>query len=245
MNDPEFYVGYQPNAPPGLARRTRRAVTLLAMLGIALAALLAAAQGRFEPSLFEFQQVREYEGLFSSWPYPVLSVNEADYLLVGEGKHGVDAGLLPRDADGRWVRLRGTLAQNGSARILELLPGSFQAVPAPTAQARRGIVVRGGMVKLAGEIVDTKCHFGVMNPGKGKVHRDCAARCLSGGIPPGLLVRDASGAARVFILSAPAGGLNKQLLDYVAEPVTVTGEAIRSGSLWILEIGSANAIQRE
>jgi hypothetical protein len=27
---------------------------------------------------------------------------------------------------------------------------------------------------LTGEIVDSKCYLGVMNPGQGKVHRDCA-----------------------------------------------------------------------
>ena len=37
---------------------------------------------------------------------------------------------------------------------------------------------------LIGEIVDSKRYLGVMNPGNGKVHRDCAVRCLSGGIPP-------------------------------------------------------------
>lgn len=243
MNDgPEFYVGYQESAPPGLARAMRSAAAALLLLAVALAAVLALAQGAFEPSRFEFQQYREYQGLFSAWPYPTLSTNGVEYLLVGEGKFG--AARLPRDADGRMVRLQGAKVENGVNRMLELLPDSFRALAMPAPQRA---TQRHGPVTLAGEIVDTKCHFGVMNPGKGKVHRDCAVRCISGGVPPGLLVRDASGAARVFILAAKGGAANslgKQLLDYVAEPVVVTGELIRAGSLWVLEI-DPSAVKRE
>ena len=54
------------------------------------------------------------------------------------------------------------------------------------ATERRTVAER---VMLRGEIVDSKCYLGVMNPGEGTVHRDCAARCLSGGLPPMLVVR--------------------------------------------------------
>jgi hypothetical protein len=34
-----------------------------------------------------------------------------------------------------------------------------------------------GEFDLVGEIVDSKCYLGNMNPGNGKVRRDCAVRC--------------------------------------------------------------------
>ena len=39
-----------------------------------------------------------------------------------------------------------------------------------------------GAVTLTGEIVDSKCFLGVMNPGNLKPHKACAIRCISGGI---------------------------------------------------------------
>jgi hypothetical protein len=62
-----------------------------------------------------------------------------------------------------------------------------------------------GPVDLTGEIVDTKCYLGVMRPAVGKVHRACAARCLSGGVPPGLLVRDATGETVAYMLVGQDG----------------------------------------
>ena len=82
---------------------------------------------------------------------------------------------------------------------------------------------------LAGEIVDSKCYLGVMNPGNGKVHRDCAARCLSGGIPPAFVVKDASGVSKTLVLSN-AGRLH----EFVAEPVEISGRLLRSNGMFEL-----------
>jgi hypothetical protein len=88
---------------------------------------------------------------------------------------------------------------------------------------------------LAGEIVDSKCFFGVMNPGELKPHRACAVRCISGGIPPVLCVRDAAGRACYFWLVGPEGEpIGRALLDFVAEPVLVEGEVRRRGEELVL-----------
>jgi hypothetical protein len=63
-----------------------------------------------------------------------------------------------------------------------------------------------------------------MNPGAGKVHRDCAVRCISGGIPPAFLVRDSSGNIVTLLLAH----WKRELLDHIAEPVTVRGDLVRS-----------------
>ena len=115
-------------------------------------------------------------------PYPALITATDRYLLVASGKHGITNQLPGR------VRLTGSLIERPGNQMIEVFSTSTDAGPVANTEE---IVL--GSVSLTGEIVDTKCHFGVMNPGSGKVHRDCAVRCISGGIPPGLLVRDRDG----------------------------------------------------
>jgi len=75
-----------------------------------------------------------------------------------------------------------------------------------------------------------------MNPGQLTTHRACAIRCISGGIPPVLLVRQTNGAPLYFLLVSSGGRpVNKQVLDLVAEPVEITGDVQRQGELLILQ----------
>ena len=86
-----------------------------------------------------------------------------------------------------------------------------------------------------------KCFFGAMNPGQSAPHRACAIRCISGGIPPVLLVRLPNGTATYFLLvSANGKPVNRQVLDFVAEPVQITGEVERQGGLLILRADPAD-----
>ena len=74
-----------------------------------------------------------------------------------------------------------------------------------------------------------------MNPGQFTPHRACAVRCISGGIPPILVVRSKEGLPLYFLLVSSDGHpLNKQILDMVAEPVEITGEVERQGELLVL-----------
>ena len=104
----------------------------------------------------------------------------------------------------------------------------------------RGQLVPAARISLGrrtfiGEIVDSKCFLGVMNPGQLKPHRACAVRCISGGVPPVLLVRQTDGTARYLLLVAPDGQpVNQRVLDLVAEPVEITGEVERQGELLVL-----------
>ena len=95
---------------------------------------------------------------------------------------------------------------------------------------------------LVGEIVDSKCFLGVMNPGEGKVHRDCAARCLSGGIPPAMLTSDLDGARRLVLLVGENGqSLPKtDYLQRVGQPVSVHGQIIESAGLFYIRTNAAS-----
>jgi hypothetical protein len=105
--------------------------------------------------------------------------------------------------------------------MIELQPGTLSAGGQGDLAAA---AVDLGEVQLTGEIVDSKCYFGVMNPGNGKVHRDCAVRCISGGIPPAFLVRDANGQTVTLLLA----NWKRELLNHVAEPITIHGRLARS-----------------
>lgn len=215
----EFYVGYLP-IPPGLKKMIWRVLGGLGALAVTTAAILIAGQHPFAPSSFEFQQYREFRGTLLAGPYAALAIpgQGLPWLLVGPGKHGV-ADL--RQLDGREVQLKGERVFRGPDHMIELQPGSFVAggqggPPAATVDL--------GEVQLTGEIVDSKCYFGVMNPGSGKVHRDCAVRCISGGIPPAFLVRDASGQTTTLLLA----NWKPELLHHIAEPITIRGRLMRS-----------------
>lgn len=217
----EFYVGYLP-IPPGLRRFMRRIVGALGVLAAGAAIALVFEQSPFAPSAFEYHDYRDFQGVLVTKPYPALAVPDGPpWLLAGPGKHGF---TVPAELSGQVVRLRGERIYHGSDRMIAvqsvtaLGPGE---VPAE---------VDLGRIELTGEIVDSKCYFGVMNPGSGKVHRDCAVRCLSGGIPPALLVRDASGASQTVLLA----NWRREWLDRIAEPVKLRGRLARSAGRLIL-----------
>lgn len=222
-SDDDFYVGYDDQPPAAVVRFTRGVVAAVLVLTAVGAVSLARAYSTLPSSRFEFGVVRTFEGHLLTRPYPRLvqasasGVSQSTHstvLLVGQGKHGADD--LVEGLDGRPVRLLGTLAERGTSRLAQVEPGSVEPLPldaAPGALARRPAVPApdgaspstGGRRTLRGEIVDSKCYVGVMNPGQGAVHRDCAVRCLSGGIPPALATRGDDGRETLVMLSTASG----------------------------------------
>jgi hypothetical protein len=103
-----------------------------------------------------------------------------------------------------------------------------------------------GEFDLVGEIVDSKCYFGNMNPGNGKVHRDCAVRCMSGGIPPVFATNDFNGSPAVLQLT---GSNQKELpkeafLDRVAQLMRIHGTVMQIGNTLLLETESSAIASR-
>src|SRR5882724_2062618 len=244
MND--FYVGYLPKAPIALARFVRKAVIGLGLLAVTVALLLVHGQMPFANSAFEYGKVRSFEGTLVTDPYPTLLVARpgqtnqqegySQFLLVAPGKHG--AGDLVAGLAGKRVRLQGQLIYRDGKTMVEIMPGSITSVESrpPIQLASHDL----GAVTVTGEIVDSKCYLGVMNPGSGKVHRDCAARCLSGGIPPIFITTsgDEPDGGEQFVLVGPDGSaLAPDLLrDFLAEPITLRAELLQRGDLRFLQI---------
>lgn len=238
----EFYVGYLGKAPAGLRRFMRRIVVLLLALGVAVAVLVVAAEKPFYPSVFEFMTYRTFEGTIDAAPYPALRVPRPDagdspvkysrYHLVAPGKFGAQAAVA--GLAGSRVRLQAALIYRDDQTMLELLPGSIRQV-GETANAPAAPPRPLGEMRLTGEIVDSKCFLGVMNPGELKPHRACARLCISGGIPPVLVVRTRSGSALYFLLVSRHGrAVNQEVLDRVAVPVEISGEVLLYDDMLVL-----------
>ena len=251
MND-EFYIGWQSNAPPGIGSRVQRAVVFLLALTVVLGVLLALTQRTIGVSVFEWGTVKEFSGVLRAQPYPHLLVPRpgasdgqtafSSYYLVKPFKFGFDPETAHR-LDGETVSLKGTLIYRGNQTMIEVMGDSIKPLDSPEshlATAPAAKLVSLGQQTLIGEIVDSKCYLGVMNPGALTPHRACAIRCISGGIPPVLLVRQTIGAALDFLLVSRDGRpVNKQVLNLVAEPVEITGEVERQGELLILRADPA------
>src|SRR5215471_19987441 len=104
MSD-EFYVGYVPKAPPGLARSVRRYATGLFIAALLIALALLLGQASFANAKFEYGVQREYSGFIEREPYPILLAPGGSFLLVAPSKHGFIA-----DHQGG-VRLKGSLIE--------------------------------------------------------------------------------------------------------------------------------------
>jgi hypothetical protein len=233
----EFYVGYLPEAPAGIARHTRKVVIGLVVVAVAVAILLVLGQRRFAASFFDFGAAREFEGVISEYPYPNLITRKSgeagtlpvftSYALVAEGKHGADS--IVEGFDGRYVKLRGTLIERDGDAMIEVTPDSV-TMTGPGTRIMNRPVENLGEHTLVGEIVDSKCYLGVMNPGHTKPHRECASLCIRGGIPPLFIARDAEGqSVALWLVSDKGQPVNQELMDFVAEPVEIAGQVTRNG----------------
>jgi len=240
----DFYVGYLAKAPEGLARFVRKVIIALGLLAVTAALVLAVGQMPFGNSAFEFGKLRSFEGVVVTRPFPTLLVSRpgeigqqdkySRYLLVAPGKHGADA--LVAGVDGKHVRLQGQLIYREGGTMVEITPGSITV--RNTAPVDQEAIRDLGTVTVTGEIVDSKCYLGVMNPGQGKVHRDCAARCLSGGIPP--IFVTAAGREQFLLVGPDGRALGRDALrEFIAEPIRIQGELLESGSTQLLKVDPA------
>lgn len=249
----DFYVGYISEAPTGLARFVRGRVIALFAFAALVAIVLVSSQGRFALAWFEFGNHRQFDGFVSEHPYPTLlmarpaaeglTIPFSRYLLSVPGKRG--AQTVMKGLDGKHVRLSGTLVFRDDQTMVEVVPDTVETLGEQTLNATAGQTTSLGQFRLAGEIVDSKCYLGVMKPGNLKAHRSCAIRCISGGIPPVFVARDGNGnAIHLLLVGADGRTLNKEVLDYVADPIELDGEIVRDGGLLVLRAEPASFHRR-
>jgi hypothetical protein len=178
----EFYVGYLPKAPSGIARKMKVVIVVPFAAATTCAIGFAALQRTYARSFFESGKERTFDGIIEASPYPALlsspdAANSSPlrYLLVAKGKHGADSQVAAYV--GKSVRLRGTLIYRDDQKMIVLSGGSIAALD--DAQQNQVAPKNLGEFDLADEIVDSKCYLGNMNPGNGKVQRTATARCVA------------------------------------------------------------------
>jgi nitrite reductase/ring-hydroxylating ferredoxin subunit len=237
----EFYVGYAPTAPPHVGRFTRLAATGALIVSVSAMVGLALAQRRYGSSTYEFGRGVTITGVVRTDPYPILEVvrpgrdaGVSRYLLAAAGKRGAQA--VAAGFDGRAVNVNGSLAYRGNLTLLEITAIDPATAPAGPAPARTGTLASLGTFGLVGEIVDSKCYGGVMNPGTGKTHRACAARCLSGGLTPLLAIRDAAGGELEMVVLDREGRPFPEAARWAGRPVSVRGRVSRLDDLWFIRV---------
>jgi hypothetical protein len=245
MLDPEgeeFFIGYAPPMPPRLARFVTRAILGIACVLLVWAVTLAAGHLSLEGGTFEFGHAKSFSGTIVERPYPGLRLGGVDSnvepwaLLVAPGKHGADT--LVSGLEGRHVTLTGTRIQRGSHTMIEIEPESLLRKASETASTEvTALLERSdqGPVELTGEIVDSKCFLGVMVPGSGKTHKECASLCLRGGIPPALYVQDRAGHSSLLLLTGPTGErVGAPALQAAGEAISLIGSIQRQGGWLVL-----------
>jgi hypothetical protein len=245
MNKEDFYIGWQNSAPPGFVKHIRKVLAALLLLIASLAVILGLYQKKFDSGNFEFGKITEVKGVYSNSPVPLLKIpGEKDISgnystvtipLIGFGKFGAQtvmknlekqAGSSLQDKE---ITLRGTLLYNDGKLLMQVeeKDNSNLRMTNKPIQERKQVKENSFITELKGEIVDPKCFFGVMKPGEGKVHKDCAIRCILGGIPPMLRVRDQDGNSSYYILAGKQGKpINEQLKSFIAEPVSITARVV-------------------
>ena len=87
-------------------------------------------------------------------------------------------------------------------------------------------------VSIKGEVVDITCATEKGAAGKGDAHSACALTCAKGGKPVGVLTDDA-----IYEVSGDfTANSNARLLDFVAKPVTITGEVTERDGKKLLNV---------
>ncbi|MDE3247831.1 MAG: hypothetical protein KGO82_04170 [Bacteroidota bacterium] len=259
--DKEFYIGWQAEAPKGYRKPIRKTLVVLLVMAGMVAACLALTQKKFSTANFEFGQLTIIKGIYLQAPVPMLQVSSnkdifgnRSYIsipLLGFGKMGADGIIqsLEREKgtslNGKEITLKGTLLYNDGKLLAQIDSNDHPLLSVSAAMQNDTLLQKKdlGEMTIRGEIVDPKCFFGVMKPGQGKPHKDCAIRCILGGIPPVLRVVNEEGAANYYLVVGPHGEkLNNAVQSYVGEPVALKAKAIQSGD-WIVLYTTNNGIQ--
>ncbi|MFN0080953.1 MAG: Rieske 2Fe-2S domain-containing protein [Ferruginibacter sp.] len=188
-------------------------------------------------------------------------------LLMDAFKFGAD-GVVKKVLNGdsvKYVRLTGYLSSNiiscsdtssagcneictqcitGTTNnpVMEIENGqySFEAAKAPVAFANS--IVNKGTQTFTGQIIDPKCYFGAMNPGEGKPHLSCAARCISGGIMPVLKYQVNNQNKYAVLVGVNGEKINNEVLNFIGVPVEIKGNLSEMENWGVLKIDTKTGL---
>jgi hypothetical protein len=264
MDKNEFYIGWMPAAPESYAKHVRKVVIAILLLVAIIGAVLALQQKKFSTSGFEFGQLTEVKGIYQQFPVPSIKVmtqqdafGHTSYItipLVGYGKFGAEGTIAELEKeqnttlDKKLVTFKGTLLYSDGKTLLQIDKNDNPLINVSAPNSSKDItsdIKELGTVHLTGEVLDPKCYFGVMKPGHGKPHRDCAIRCIAGGMSPVFYVRNEKGEANYYlILDVNGKKMNDELKDIIADPVSIEARAVQYDDWVILYVNGKDKIKR-
>lgn len=245
MND-DFYIGWSDQAPAGYLKARRIFYAMATIVFLLIAIIYTRSEVGFIDSYYEYGTLQEISGHLVSRPVWGLRTEEDGRVktipLVGFGKFGSEAtiaGMMGKTGvkAGDMVTLRGMIFHYQGKKWMELTEMEESLVRVGAGSMPPVKVSGSGTKTYSGEIVDPKCFFGVMNPATKAVHRSCAIRCISGGIPPVLAIRENGVFVDYFFLvDNQMNSLGMSLVPYVGIPVTVTGKEMQYDDWKLLDL---------
>jgi hypothetical protein len=259
-----FYIGWMEAAPKLLVRFIRKYLLAIFITAVVLGSLLAISQKKFSTGVFEFGQLTDVKGIYFDSPVPCLKVlngmdiwGNPSYItipLVGYGKHGAEGAINEMEKqmhtrlNQKELTLRGTLLYHDGVTIMQIDKNDNTVLHISHETVQPEFLPRVkdlGKTLIKGEIIDPKCYFGVMKPGEGKPHRDCAIRCILGGISPMLAVHNEKGEANYYLLVSDDGGnIHEAVQDFVAEPVGMEARLVQYDDWVVAYIRTKENIKR-
>lgn len=261
MND-EFYIGWMKEVPKSFVTHTRKFLFVIGILVIVLGITLALQQRKFSTAVFEYGTLTEVTGIYQNYPVPSIKVfSKTDVNgkkcfitmpLVGYGKFGAQGIINELEQQKGFsfhqhqLTLKGTLIYSDGKTLLQIdkYDEPLLAVQINTSLLNTEVKELGA-VDLIGEILDPKCYFGVMKPGHGKPHKDCAVRCIAGGISPVFYVQHRDAGPMYYLLLDENGrSVNEFVQDYVADPVKLRARAVKYDDWIVLHIDTKTKLQR-
>lgn len=259
----DFFVGYLAEMPLGLRKFLRPWIWVLVIIIPLLAYMLVSSQKGFSTATFELGKLTELEGILITHPVPMLRIAaepdreghrvSQDMLLIGFGKNGAEGDIevwedqAGHSLEGYKISLGGTLIYHNGKTLLELTEGkrALKTIHEQAEPEGIGKLRLTGPSTWEGEIIDPKCYFGVMKPGRAKPHRSCAALCIAGGIPPILRVSNDQDQVKYFLLMGENyAPINEAVKPFIAEGVEVSGQISHRNGWDFIQIPDLRSIQR-
>jgi len=246
----EFYIGYLDHMGSDTKKSIRVFVIVAFLVVIGSAIIFGLSQNEFKNSSFELYSETKLTGVYHESPYPMLQVEIApetfkSILLLGFGKSSVNPFFetiktQTKDLNNKKLMIEGNLIYYNGKTLLQITDEEkITLIDANNHKLQLGAEALG-QKSFNGEVIDPKCFFGVMKPGFGKIHRSCAVRCISGGVPPVFAVHGNDDIQYLLIVGEDGKPMNKEMLSFVGQSATVTGRVEKLDDWYLLKINAGN-----
>ena len=237
MSEKPFFIGWEEKPATAPTSHSKSRALLFLVAGLVLAGVGAAIQQGFSsPAKWDFTETT-FSGIVIAEPYPTLIANGEIYYLVLQNKQAVSvADATPFHLNS--VDIVGSLIEDPDQPVAMIAVKNADAITSTGSASTDPLQLASAPspVTLRGEIVDSKCAFGAMNPATFKPHRACAIACLSGDIPPVLVVRHDGGtsATHYLLLDDHGQSMKETAIEFAALPIEVSGTVSSFGDWHIL-----------